>query len=471
MERERLTLYAVTDRSWLGDASLTEQIEEALQGGVSCIQLREKHLPFEEFLEEAKEVKKVCQQYGVPFLINDNVELALKVDADGVHIGQDDMDPVKVRALLGPNKIMGVSAHNVEEAMKAQSAGADYLGVGAVFGTATKKDANPLPKGMLHDICHSVTIPIVAIGGVNRENIKELAGSGVAGVAVVSAVFAAENIREESGLLYEEVCRMKAMRKTALTIAGSDSSGGAGIQADLKTMLANGVYGMSAITALTAQNTTGVSGIFEVTPEFVAKQLDAVFQDIRPDAVKIGMLSSAEIMRTVSAKLKEYRAEHIVVDPVMVSTSGCSLMQSDATIALQETLFKIAEVVTPNIPEAEVLAQMTIKTSEDMERAAAKIGEEWHCAVLCKGGHSIHDADDLLYRDGTFTWIRGKRIENPNTHGTGCTLSSAIASHLALGYDLERAIEKAKAYISGALEAGLDLGKGSGPLDHGYKTK
>ncbi len=256
--------------------------------------------------------------------------------------------------------------------------------------------------------------------------------------------------------------------KTALSIAGSDSSGGAGIQADIKTMIANGVYAMSAITALTAQNTTGVQGILEVTPEFLARQIDSVFTDIHPDAVKIGMVSSVELIKTIAQKLRQYQAVNIVVDPVMVATSGSRLLSEDAVDALKQNLLPLATVLTPNIPEAEVLSGMKVQSAEDMLAAARYISETYHCAVLCKGGHQLNDANDLLYRDGDYQWFNGKRINNPNTHGTGCTLSSAIASNLAKGHDLDAAVERAKAYVSGALEAMLDLGSGSGPMNHAF---
>ena len=259
--------------------------------------------------------------------------------------------------------------------------------------------------------------------------------------------------------------------KTALTIAGSDSSGGAGIQADIKTMTANGVFAMSAITALTAQNTTGVTDIFETTPKFLGEQIDAIFTDIYPDAVKIGMVSSAELIGVIAEKLKAYDAKHIVVDPVMVATSGSKLLRDDAITALTEKLLPMAEVVTPNIPEAEILSGLTIIDAAGMEAAAQKISEAYGCAVLCKGGHKVNDADDLLWRDGKAQWFHGERIANPNTHGTGCTLSSAIASNLAKGYDLDTSVERAKAYISGCLSAMLDLGHGSGPMDHMFALK
>ena len=255
---------------------------------------------------------------------------------------------------------------------------------------------------------------------------------------------------------------------TALTIAGSDSSGGAGIQADIKTMTMNGVYAMSAITALTAQNTTGVRAILESSPEFLKQQIDAVFEDIYPDAVKIGMVPSGELICVTADTLKYYQAKNIVVDPVMIATSGASLMKTDAVQTLIEKLLPLATLFTPNIPEARVLSGKNILTKEDMYTAAKKIGDSYGCAVLLKGGHSVSDANDLLYANGEFSWFAGKRIHNPNTHGTGCTLSSAIASNLAKGYTLTESVQRSKNYISGALAAMLDLGSGSGPMNHAF---
>lgn len=254
--------------------------------------------------------------------------------------------------------------------------------------------------------------------------------------------------------------------KTALTIAGSDSSGGAGIQADLKTMTVNGVFGMSAITALTAQNTLGVTAIQEVTPEFLAQQIDAVFEDIRPDAVKIGMVSSAALVEVIAQRLRFWKAENIVVDPVMVATSGSALIETDAVTALKEQLLPLATVATPNIPEAEVLSGMEIGSETEMLAAAEAIHQALGCAVLLKGGHAVNDANDLLWSAAGPKWFYGKRIDNPNTHGTGCTLSSAIASNQAKGYTLEESVARAKEYLSGALAAMLDLGKGRGPMNH-----
>lgn len=259
--------------------------------------------------------------------------------------------------------------------------------------------------------------------------------------------------------------------KTALTIAGSDSCGGAGIQADIKTMTANGVYAMSAITALTAQNTTGVTGIMEVTPEFLREQIKAVVEDIKPDAVKIGMVSSAELIMEIFEAAKLYNFKNLVVDPVMVATSGAKLLKEEAIITLKETLLPIATVITPNIPEAEVLTGKKIETPYDMESAAIAINELYGCAVLIKGGHNLNDANDFLFDGSLGIWFKGKRINNPNTHGTGCTLSSAIACGLAKGKSLKNSVREAKKYISGALGAMLDLGKGSGPMNHAWRIK
>ncbi len=466
--REMLLLYAVTDRSWGGRQSLYEQIEDAIKGGVTLVQLREKNLDEEEFVEEAVQIKELCHRYQVPLIINDNVDVALKSGADGVHVGIEDVPVAEIRKKVGGDFIIGATAKTVEQAQAAEQAGADYLGVGAVFPSPTKKNAIRITREQLKEICSSVSIPAVAIGGISLDNVLEIKGGGMEGIAVVSAIFAAENIQTATAELKEKARQVVEMKK-ALSIAGSDSSGGAGIQADIKTMIMNGVYAMSAVTALTAQNTTGVTAILESPPEFLKQQIDAVFEDIYPDAVKIGMVSSSELIEVIAERLRFYRAKNIVVDPVMVATSGVSLMKTDAAEILIRELLPLAAVVTPNIPEAEILSGMSIHNEEEMIAAAKRISDTHGCAVLLKGGHSINDANDLLYEKGQYFWFEGKRINNPNTHGTGCTLSSAIASNLAKGYDLEESVKRAKDYISGALSAMLDLGKGSGPMNHGWQ--
>ncbi len=257
--------------------------------------------------------------------------------------------------------------------------------------------------------------------------------------------------------------------KTALTIAGSDSIGGAGIQADIKTMCCLGVYAMSAVTALTAQNTTAVKSIAETDSDFLDLQLDCIFEDIFPDAIKTGMISNPKQIKVISDKLTKYDAQNIVVDPVMMSTSGSKLASNNAVTSAKERLFPIADLITPNIPEAEILSDTKISSRNDMEKAVKIISLKYGCSVLCKGGHSLNNADDILFHDGYIIWYKAEKVYNSNAHGTGCTLSSAIASYLALGETLEESVRKAKKYITGALRAGLDLGKGNGPLAHNYK--
>lgn len=259
--------------------------------------------------------------------------------------------------------------------------------------------------------------------------------------------------------------------KKILTIAGSDCSGGAGIQADIKTISAHKMYAMSAVTALTAQNTTGVFAVQESTPEFLKQQLDSIFTDIFPDAVKVGMVSAAPLIRIIAASLQQYRPVNTVVDPVMISTSGSRLLNEDAMDALITELLPLATLITPNLPEAETLLGEKIHTKKDMELAASALAGQVRTSVLLKGGHLADTADDLLYdyQKKALIWFPAGRVENPNTHGTGCTLSSAIACNLADGQTPEESVAHAKDYVLGALKDGLNLGKGSGPLNHLYQ--
>lgn len=254
--------------------------------------------------------------------------------------------------------------------------------------------------------------------------------------------------------------------KKVLTIAGSDSSGGAGIQADIKTISALGMYAESVITALTAQNTVTVSEIFPVNADFVGSQMKSVFEDIFPDSVKIGMIFTKENAEIIAEKLKYYNAKNIVCDPVMVSTSKKSLTTDEATKAIIEKLFPISTVITPNIPEAEVISGMDIENLSEMKKAARKIYEVTGTAVLVKGGHLADSSQDVLFSENGERIFEGERIASKNTHGTGCTLSSAIASYLASGESLENSVLKAKAYVTKAISAGLDIGNGNGPLWH-----
>ena len=473
--RRAMVLYGVTDRMWVtDDHDLYMQVEEACQGGATCIQLREKELGDGEFLTEAIRIKEICHRYEVPFIINDNVEVAVKCGADGIHVGQDDCEAGKVRELVGPDMVIGVSTKNVEQALLAQKNGADYLGVGAVFHTSTKKDATDVSHEMLKNIVDAVDIPVVAIGGISKDNIIELAGTGADGVALVSAIFGSRDIKESCKQL-KALSESMAMKKV-LTIAGSDCSGGAGIQADLKTIAAHKMYGMSAICALTAQNTTGVYGISDVSPDFLRNQIDCIFKDIRPDAVKIGMVSNSELIEVIAEKLKEYKAANIVVDPVMVATSGSKLISDDAIETLKIKLFPLATVITPNIPETEELWGQPVKCKEDMMAAAKAIALKYGCSVLVKGGHMLlaeTKAADYLYvgsdnGGSEGFWFETEMVDNDNTHGTGCTLSSAIACNLAARNSLKDSIYNGKMYLTGALKAGMNLGNGSGPMNHVY---
>lgn len=469
-DKSALLLYGVTDHSWLGEQTLKQQVEAALSGGITCLQLREKGVETSDFLREALEIKELCGRYRVPLIINDNVEVALACQADGIHVGQTDLPVQQVRALVGQAMVIGVSVHTVDQARKAETDGADYLGVGAVFSTSTKADATLVPFETLQEICKATTLPVVAIGGISAKNLPLLRGSGIQGVALVSAIFAQPNIEQacKQLLVQSREILQNASIKKVLTIAGFDCSGGAGIQADIKTITAHKMYAMSAVTALTAQNTTGVYGIVNLSADFVGQQLDCIFTDIVPDAVKIGMVSSGEIIEIIAAKLNLYEAKNIVLDPVMVSTSGHRLISQDAMHALITHLFPLAQLITPNIPEAEVLCGFTISNQEDMIRAAHVLSQQFSGAILIKGGHSVSEATDLLLHQGAHHWFKGHRIATINTHGTGCTLSSAIACNLANGKSLTESVGAAKQYLTGALEAKLNLGKGHGPLDHTY---
>ena len=465
---DELNIYAITDSECLKGKDMKLQVELAIQGGATMIQLREKNISTEELAKIAGELVPICHKHGVKLIVNDDWKAARLSGADGVHVGLEDESVAKIRANTDTAFIIGATAKTVEQARKAEKQGASYIGVGAVFPSPTKKNAIRITPDELREICRSVKIPAVAIGGITKENVWEIRGCGNRGIAVVSAVFGADNPYTAAKEL-AETWRKVYRTHTALTIAGSDCSGGAGIQADIKTMQANNVYAMSVITALTAQNTTGVTGIHEVPAEFVAQQIDMVFSDIRPDAVKIGMISNADIAEVIADRLKYWKAENIVVDPVAVATSGADLSSKSAYEAVKKLLFPIATLVTPNIPEAELITGIKINNLKDMYESAKIIAEKYGCNVICKGGHLKDSADDLLYRNnGKYRFFEGKKIDNPNTHGTGCTLSSAITANLAKRYICEIAVMYAKQYINSILLSHINLGKGNGPLNHEF---
>ena len=526
---------------------VADVVAAALRGGATFIQLRAKHADARDLTAMAEAIAAVIAQAGkadtVAFVIDDRVDAAwqcreLGIKVDGVHIGQDDMMPEQARALLGPDAIIGLSAEtlpHIKTANALPDGTIDYIGAGPLHYTATKPDAAAVEAdGTKHALgiagaqllCEASRYPVVVGGGVHADDVPALARTAADGWFVVSAIAAADDPERATRELLQAWIAVRGDARhgvaasaashlqsdaaappqcgaamfdvkqphglpPVLTVAGSDSSGGAGIQADLKTMLANGVFGMSAITSLTAQNTTGVRAVQNADPSILADQIDAVFEDIPPMAVKIGMVSSAALIETIADRLTAHQARNIVLDPVMVATSGAKLIDDDAVAALTTRLFPLATVITPNMPETEALLEQAlqerssanddpaarllsegIRAEADMETAARTLAEHFGCAVLVKGGHGVKDANDVLVEpDGTATWFTSPRIDNPNTHGTGCTLSSAIASHLALGETLPQAVRSAKDYLTGALAEQLDLGHGSGPMDHAWRWR
>ncbi|WP_288240402.1 thiamine phosphate synthase [uncultured Bifidobacterium sp.] len=523
---------------------VTDVVAAALRGGATFVQLRAKHADARELTDMARAIANVIDSAGkadtVAFVIDDRADVAwqcrqLGIKIDGVHIGQDDMMPEQARAMLGPDAIIGLSAETLQHIATANALPdgvVDYIGAGPLHYTATKPEAAAVEAdGTKHalgiagaqSLCDASRYPVVVGGGVHTDDIPALARTTAAGWFVVSAIAAADDPESATRQLISAWTAIRGEQRhgyaaagiaaptasssipflphwrtkqphglpPVLTVAGSDSSGGAGIQADLKTMMANGVFGMSAITSLTAQNTTGVRDVQNAEPRVLAEQVDAVFEDIPPMAVKIGMVSSADLIETIAERLSAHQARNIVLDPVMVATSGAKLIDDDAVAALTSKLFPLATVITPNMPETEALLEQAlqerssaddapaarllsagIRTEADMEMAGRTLAEHFGCAVLVKGGHGVKDANDVLVEpDGTATWFTSPRIDNPNTHGTGCTLSSAIASHLALGETLPQAVRSAKDYLTGALAEQLDLGRGSGPMDHAWRWR
>lgn len=523
---------------------VTDVVAAALRGGATFVQLRAKHADARELTDMARAIANVIDSAGkadtVAFVIDDRADVAwqcrqLGIKIDGVHIGQDDMMPEQARAMLGPDAIIGLSAETLQHIATANALPdgvVDYIGAGPLHYTATKPEAAAVEAdGTKHalgiagaqSLCDASRYPVVVGGGVHTDDIPALARTTAAGWFVVSAIAAADDPESATRQLFSAWTAIRGEQRhgyaaagiaaptasssipflphwrtkqphglpPVLTVAGSDSSGGAGIQADLKTMMANGVFGMSAITSLTVQNTTGVRDVQNAEPRVLAEQVDAVFEDIPPMAVKIGMVSSADLIETIAERLSAHQARNIVLDPVMVATSGAKLIDDDAVAALTSKLFPLATVITPNMPETEALLEQAlqerssaddapaarllsagIRTEADMEMAGRTLAEHFGCAVLVKGGHGVKDANDVLVEpDGTATWFTSPRIDNPNTHGTGCTLSSAIASHLALGETLPQAVRSAKEYLTGALAEQLDLGHGAGPMDHAWRWR
>lgn len=457
-------VYLITDQN----DRLIGRVREAIAGGVSVVQYRNKSRDRAALHARGAELRQLCAGAGIPFIVNDDLELALALDADGLHLGQEDGDPEEARRRLGPKRLLGISTHSLLEAQRAEAIGADYIGFGAMFPTGSK-DVEHIPGvDALAAIRPHISIPIVAIGGINRDNASAVIDAGADAVATISGVLGHREpalAAAELALIFNR--RAPFPRGAVLTVAGSDSGGGAGIQADLKTITLLGSYGASVITALTAQNTRGVAGIHGIPPEFVAEQMEAVLSDIPIDVVKTGMLHSEETIAVVAERLALHGKRFSIVDPVMVAKGGAALSSPAALRTLKERLLPITYLVTPNIPEAEKLTGLTIGNEEDMAEAARSLHRLGARNVLVKGGHLAEGtAVDILYDGSAFQRFPVPRILTKNTHGTGCTLASAIAAFLARGEPLPTAVARAKEFITHAIRLALPMGKGHGPVNH-----
>ncbi len=457
-------VYLITDDS--PEQLLLKNVERALHGGTRIVQYRDKIRSFDDQKKLAEALKALCRQHQALFIINDSARLAAAVDADGVHLGQSDGHIREARQLLGDQAIIGVSTQTLELARQAERDGADYIGVGSVYPTGTKQDAVHIGLDDLRAIAAGVTLPVVAIGGITSARLPDVLAAGADSAAVVSAIMSdpqPEVASRELALQFQSKRSLPHGR--VLTVAGSDSGGGAGIQADLKAITLLGSYGSSVLTALTAQNTLGVTAIHAPPVEFVQQQLDAVLSDIGADVIKTGMLYSAEIISAVAERFRSYSAL-CVIDPVMIAKGGSALLQQAAIETFIRELLPQAYLLTPNIPEAEALTGQSISSVTDMEHAAKALQAMGARNVLVKGGHLEQDPVDLLqYGSATIT-LPGKRLDTPHTHGTGCTTASVIATLLAQGTSLPRAVTQAKQFITDAIAAAPHLGHGHGPVNH-----
>ncbi len=463
--RENLNgLYVITDGA--RGEQLFAKVGAALQGGTAIVQYRAKERSTEEQLSEALRLTELCRAAGALFIVNDDPHLASACDADGVHLGQKDMAVAEARAILGPERIIGTSNRTVQQAQVSERAGADYIAVGSIYPTGTKSDAVLVGLETLRAIKQATGLPLVAIGGIERDNAGAVIDSGADALAVISAVMDDPSpalAARELALQFNR--RQPEPRGRVLTIAGSDSGGGAGIQADIKTVTLLGGFGMSVITALTAQNTCGVRAIHPVPPDFVAEQLTAVLDDLDPEVVKTGMLLNDAIVRLVAQRLKNHGLL-AVVDPVMIAKGGAALLREEAVQACREQLLPHTYLLTPNLPEAEELTGLPVRTEADMEQACRRLQQLGARNVLLKGGHLDGEAIDLLLDGNTLHRLPAQRIASRNTHGTGCTYSAAIAALLAGGQPLPQAVALAKEFITEAIQTAPDLGAGHGPINH-----
>ena len=457
-------LYLITDNN--EDGKLLSKVEAALTGGAKTVQYRAKEIRPDDRRAMAGQLCELCHRHDALLIINDFPELAQEVDADGVHLGQDDMPAVQARQIVGRNKLIGVSTHSVEEALTAEAQGADYIAIGSIFPTESKEDTTLVGLKTLSMVRKAVRVPLVAIGGMTPEGAFEAIDAGADAVAVISGIMRDNDparAAKEYSLLFNRSQPKPAGK--VMTIAGSDSGGGAGIQADIKTITLLGSYASSVLTALTAQNTLGVSDTYSVHTDFVMKQLAAVLDDIGTDTVKTGMLSWGGIVSRV-AKVIEERSLLAVVDPVMVAKGGESLLDQEAHDSMISRLLPQSYLLTPNLPEVEVLTGIEPRTVEEMIEAGRNLQELGARNVLIKGGHLDKSATDVLLLGEEEHQLTAERFDTINTHGTGCTLSAAIATFLAQGYPLKRAVERGKTFISLAIESAVPTGRGHGPVNH-----
>ncbi len=457
-------LYLITDNNQ--DGKLLTKVKAALTGGAKTVQYRAKDILPDERREMAENLKNLCSEYEARLIINDLPELAHDIDADGVHLGQEDMSIIQARQILGHQKLIGVSTHSVDEALKAEAHGADYIAIGSIFPTGSKEDTSLVGLKTLSKVRKAVRIPVVAIGGITPDGAFEALEAGADAIAVISGIMAdADPARaaKEYSLLFNR--NNSVPNGKVLTIAGSDSSGGAGIQADIKTITLLGSYASSVLTALTAQNTLGVAETYVVNSDFVLKQIDTVLDDIGADTIKTGMLSWGGIVSRV-ARVIEERSLLAVVDPVMVAKGGESLLDVEAHDSVIFRLLPQSYLLTPNLPEVEVMTGIEPRTVEEMIEAGRNLQELGARNVLIKGGHLSGDATDVLLMGDTEHQLTSQRFDTINTHGTGCTLSAAIATFLAQGYPLKRAVERGKRFVSLAIEHSVQIGRGHGPVNH-----
>lgn len=455
--------------------SHSEAAEKVLKGGCRWVQLRMKGATDAEIIEEGRRVATLCKAYGATFIIDDKVHLVKRLNADGVHLGKHDMSVREARQILGNDYIIGGTANTMVDVVRLYDEGADYIGCGPYRFTTTKKNLSPtlgltgysqIVKEMRE---RGINLPIVAIGGITEKDIPRLMTTGITGIALSSSVLRDNHPTKSMRGIRTTINHIEQTPPIVLTIAGSDSSGGAGIQADIKAISAIGGYAASVITAITAQNTLGVSAIEPVTPSMVRAQMEAIFNDVYPAAIKTGMLFNKEIVEQIAELIQRYTPNYVVCDPVMVATSGAKLISDEAIETIQKKLFTLCTLITPNLSEASLLAGRKLQTIDDMERAAQEMRQKYNCSVLIKGGHlDKGNMCDLLCHNDQIYRFNGHCIETNNLHGTGCTLSAAIATYLAKGNNLPDAVKMAKDYVTQCIvkAKNMHIGEGHGPLWH-----